>query len=513
MTKRAAIYVRVSSERQALRVSPEAQEADCRAYCAQHGYAIVDAYRDIEKYRIGSARSKGRLVEPSGTRADRPQLRRMLADANAGRLDVIVAWKEDRLYRGLRPMLDVLECIEANDLDVGLVKETFDRKMAPIKAAIAKMELEAKNDRTVMGISGRVASGRAWNSHAPYGYRSADGHYQIDECEAGWVRQIWSWYASGESVREIRRRLIAAGAPQSRQPGLDQWGLPRIRKLLRYETYVTGMQQFRIDGRTFEIPCPPIVDQFTAELVAKRRAQHRRYPAGHVKYDYLGLGLVYCAACGWKMHVVTRNRRGTPEGEYRCPKAFFGYPEHDCPKRVGWHKLDERLWEAVNAYLADDALFETAIADKIDALRREESDAEGRAARIESRLEALSMERQKVITAWRQGRMTDADYDLQLGGMTIEQKGLERELAEARLLTGNRAERLIEFANDYRHNIRAGLAGLLTKPGTPEEAGRQFEIKRRAVETLVTRVDVAADKSLRVTFALERQIGTLPAAT
>src|SRR5512138_3218674 len=108
--KRAAIYIRVSSEGQAkerakakdgepeAKTSPVAQERECREYCEQHGYIVVEpVYRDIKKYQVGK-----RLVEPSGTRADRPGLKQMLADARAGNFDVIVAWREDRLYRGYR---------------------------------------------------------------------------------------------------------------------------------------------------------------------------------------------------------------------------------------------------------------------------------------------------------------------------------------------------------------------------------------------------------------------------
>src|SRR5262245_29119821 len=134
--KRAAIYVRTSTERQAEGVSPEAQEADCRDYCEKHGYQVVEVFRDIEKYRVGK-----RLVEPSGSRADRPALRAMLAAAREDRFDVLVGWREDRLYRSYRPMLDVLDTIEEAGIDVELVKEFFDKRMAPVKAWAAKMEL------------------------------------------------------------------------------------------------------------------------------------------------------------------------------------------------------------------------------------------------------------------------------------------------------------------------------------------------------------------------------------
>lgn len=63
--KRAGIYIRVSSERQAEKVSPQMQEMECRSYCETRGYQVIGVYRDIERYRVGK-----KLIEPSGTRSD-----------------------------------------------------------------------------------------------------------------------------------------------------------------------------------------------------------------------------------------------------------------------------------------------------------------------------------------------------------------------------------------------------------------------------------------------------------
>jgi len=52
--------------------------------------------------------------------------------------DVIVAWREDRLYRGLRPMLAVLDLVERGCFTIDLVAETFDQRTAPIKASMRR---------------------------------------------------------------------------------------------------------------------------------------------------------------------------------------------------------------------------------------------------------------------------------------------------------------------------------------------------------------------------------------
>lgn len=121
MQRKAAIYIRTSSESQGEKASPTEQEADCQILAKEKELTVVHVYRDVEKYRV-----KKRLVEPSGSRTDRPELLVMLQDATRGEFDVILAWREDRLYRGLRSMLMVLEAIELYKITIILAKETFD---------------------------------------------------------------------------------------------------------------------------------------------------------------------------------------------------------------------------------------------------------------------------------------------------------------------------------------------------------------------------------------------------
>jgi len=71
----------------------------------------------------------------------------MLRDGARGEFDVILAWCEDRLYRGLRSMLMVLEAIELYKITIILAKETFDPKIAPVRAWAAQMELESMQER------------------------------------------------------------------------------------------------------------------------------------------------------------------------------------------------------------------------------------------------------------------------------------------------------------------------------------------------------------------------------
>ncbi len=168
-TKKAAIYVRVSRayKEDDERVTIAAQLADCETYCQERGYYVVARYIDKDKYR-----AKGVLVNPSGARKDRPAYLEMINAARLGEFDVIVAWKEDRLYRGMYAALPLSEVLDKrrNDLKVDLIKENFDRQMLGIKAAIAKLEIDSIRDRMIMGRKVRIERGEPAGGPIRYGY-------------------------------------------------------------------------------------------------------------------------------------------------------------------------------------------------------------------------------------------------------------------------------------------------------------------------------------------------------
>jgi len=153
MARRAVIYTRTSSETQGESSSPIVQETDCLRLAQEKELEVVRVYRDVEKYRVGY-----KLVEPSGSRSDRPGLLAMLKDAARDEFDVILAWREDRLYRGLRSMLIVLETIQDYKIQILLAKETFDPKISPVRAWAAQMELDGMKERIGDGCQGTTQS-------------------------------------------------------------------------------------------------------------------------------------------------------------------------------------------------------------------------------------------------------------------------------------------------------------------------------------------------------------------
>ena len=414
--KKAAIYARVSSERQAAgdRVSIEAQLADCKSLCNERGYFIVSCYVDREKYRV-----RGKLVQPSGQRKDRPQYQKMLKAAASGEFDVIVAWKEDRLYRGMYAAMPFSEVLDelGNKLIVDLVKETFDRKMLGIKAALGKLELDNIRERMLMGRKARLAKGEVpGGDQVKYGYKKVNKHLEINEDEAEIVNKIFKWYIAGKNNMQIRRKLNAMGT--SVRKG-KLWAKPTIETILTTEAYATGEIFTTLDGETFTIPCPPIISRQIWKKAQEVRRGNRSIPR-NLKEDFLCAGLVYCA-CGWKCQPrasASNRSRGYDRvnGYYVCQRRTIN-PESmppDCVNSTGSQKVDDYVWNFIRKVCREPARLKQAVVNKIATLETEQSDLEVEAERLQRQLDNLTTERQWIITQARKGAITEHDMEMQL---------------------------------------------------------------------------------------------------
>jgi len=144
--KRAVFYTRVSSVDQ----HPETQLCDLRPLATARGYEIVGEYTDTI----------------SGSKAKRPGLDQLLADARRGRFDVVLVWAFDRMARSVRHFLDVLD--ELNHLNIEFVsfRESVDtsgplgRAMVVIVGAIAELERNLIVERVKAGMRRARLKGR-----------------------------------------------------------------------------------------------------------------------------------------------------------------------------------------------------------------------------------------------------------------------------------------------------------------------------------------------------------------
>ena len=147
-TKRAALYVRVSTDAQTL----ENQIRELRQVAERRGWDVVEVYRDA-----GISGAKGR--------DGRAGLDTMLKDASRRRFDVIMAWAIDRLGRSLTDLLHIIQHLEACGVDLYLDQQSIDtttpmgRLVFQVTGAFAEFERTMIRQRIKAGLKRAVAQG------------------------------------------------------------------------------------------------------------------------------------------------------------------------------------------------------------------------------------------------------------------------------------------------------------------------------------------------------------------
>jgi DNA invertase Pin-like site-specific DNA recombinase len=149
MQKRAAIYVRVSTDKQTV----ENQLRELHQIAERRGWQVVEEYHDA-----GISGAKGR--------DQRPGLDEMLKDASKRRFDVVMAWAIDRLGRSLIDLLGTIQGLEASGVDLFLEQQAIDtttpagKLMFQVTGAFAEFERSMIRQRVKAGLRRAVEQGK-----------------------------------------------------------------------------------------------------------------------------------------------------------------------------------------------------------------------------------------------------------------------------------------------------------------------------------------------------------------
>ncbi|MCK8476922.1 recombinase family protein [Microbacterium aurugineum] len=194
---RAALYLRISTDREMDGLAIDRQRTDCLQIAATRGWQVTREYVDQSK----SATDKTKR---------RPGYDALVHDFETGQFDAIVCWDLDRLTRQPRQLEDWIDAAEERGLRLvtanGEADLTTDggRLFARVKAAVARSEVERKTARQSAAQAQRAAQGRAPKGMRPVGYTVA-GDIVPSEAEA--VRAIFAAFNSGSSLRAITAAL------------------------------------------------------------------------------------------------------------------------------------------------------------------------------------------------------------------------------------------------------------------------------------------------------------------
>ena len=331
-------------------VSIEQQLMDIRAFAKREGFTLVHEYADHA--RSGFKNTSARTAFQS-----------MIAAAESGTFDTILAWKVDRFGRNRED-----SAIYKGKLRRFGVKVLYAMEPIPEGSAGVLLEgmLEATAEWYSRQLSENVTRGMTDNAHRCLyngtriiGYvRGSDGRYALDPEGAAVVRHIFDRYTSGFSAARICAELNASGLTTSRGKRWQPESLLRVVSNERYTgVYIWG--DIRVPGGM-----PAIIEQSVfeeAQRMKKKTARHVEQGA----VDYLLTGKAFCGHCGAAMIGDSgTSKSGIRHYYYTCQarKARKGCEKKSLPK--------DYLESAVIDFVLDHVLTDPQINRVADAVMR-----------------------------------------------------------------------------------------------------------------------------------------------
>jgi site-specific DNA recombinase len=529
----AAIYARVSSERQRQEQTIQSQTAALRELAEQRGLLVPE---DLVFEDDGF----------SGASLQRPALERLRDRAFEGCFVVLLCHAPDRLARRYAYQVLLLEELARGGIEVVFAKEPErsgspeDELLRQFQGMIAEYERAQIAERCRRGKLHRARAGAvSVLSHAPYGYRyvkkseHADAFYEIDELEAPIVREIFRRYVEqGESIVQIARWLSKRGVPT--RTGKPRWSQSTVWAILRNPAYtgqaafgrrrVTGApakptrlsrQGGRHSGRSAyehvgpehwqRIPVPALIAAEQHALAQELLARNGRLSARNTRRVSLLQGILVCRECGHAYYrSSTRSRAGNVHHYYRCSGSdSFRRPEgRVCGNRpVRVDEIDELVWTQVLALLENPALIQAEIERRLETLRAEHP-ASHRRDRLQRDLTRAQNALRRLIDGYQEQLITLEELRTRTPELRKRETTLRAELdaLDTELQNAETYLKLTETLDAFRARLSATAENLPTE-------------QRQEIVRLVVREVLLGNDDITVRHSIPIPTGGQPAGS
>ncbi|MGN0107096.1 MAG: recombinase family protein [Hominilimicola sp.] len=313
-------------------------------YVTEKGWTLRDCYID-DGY--------------SGTNFDRPDFKRMIHDAEIGKIDCIITKDLSRLGRNyVEAGYYTEEYFIEHDIRFIAINDGIDtmhdnNDIAAFHHVMNEFYPKQVSKKVKQVKKKSAEQGKFMGSQAPYGYMKSpeDKHVLIiDEEAAVIVKRLFNEFANGDSARMIADKLNAEGINTPRfyhyekmgrtNPLTEEknvWGSATITQLLKNQVYIGNMVQGKRQVVSFktkkmrtvppenwivvENTHTPLIEMNLWERVQKRLSNPNK-KIRRTKIDTVGLfsGLVKCSDCGMPLAYMRRQLKDREKGVYRCSR-------------------------------------------------------------------------------------------------------------------------------------------------------------------------------------------------
>jgi site-specific DNA recombinase len=393
---RVGVYLRISKDDEGDGLGVARQEKECRALVKSRGWEVAEVYPENNR---------------SAYNGTRTEWSRMLADLDAGTVEGVVSWANDRLYRRVRDQLDLLErgkpVVTVRDGELDPSSEAGRMTMG-ILANVAEFESARKSSRHVSQHR-QIAEAGTWpGGRVPYGYRKDGKSLQVEESEAKQLREAAASVLDGATLRSVA----------------DSLGMyTRTAKRTLMNETIAGRRIY--NGQELKAAWDPILDVRTWRRVYDILDDPARGDKGP-RPKYLLSGIVVCGTCGL-------NLKGHPQ---RGSKAYSCLNK-DCERwaQLRASVLDEFVWDLAGHRTPKG----TEVQDPKDVPESRELDA------LDDRLGVLA-------ERFADGALSDEAYSRAVRAVEKKREALEAKVAKRAVRTMQVGRHRVPVYTDKRGN-------------------------------------------------------------
>lgn len=325
---RAAIYIRVSTDMQVEDgFSIEGQRTRLSSFAESQDWSIFDFYID-DGY--------------SAKDLNRPEMKRMLADMEDKRFDVILVYKLDRLTRSVADLHALLKTFDLYGVKFKSSTEIFETTTAmgrffiTLVGAMAEWERGTISERVRFGVEQMVAEGRRPGGVLPYGY-TQDGELVPEE--AAYIREIRDLYMSGLGYKSVAMTMNRAGKLRRASEWTDATvaytlenpyyaGIIRIGSKTPAGNYVNSKRDQRVKCVYGKGSHEAIFTE--SEYNELKAFMERKSSGGYSRIStYWFSGVLRCGRCGAAMFGRLTTKRTTTKGDVRTQYYICSNKHHN----------------------------------------------------------------------------------------------------------------------------------------------------------------------------------------
>lgn len=402
--KVAGIYIRVSTEDQAREgFSLGEQKEKLQDLCKYRGYKIFKIYED---------------AGISAKDTNRPEFQEMLEDMRNGNINVIVAYKLDRITRSTKDLENLiieiqkyncgLECA-VDDINTETANGKFFTRMLTV---LSQLEIERTSERTRFGMVGAIKEGHI-PGLIPLGFKRDNKKVIIDESTKDTVIKIFDLYIKGNSYQKIANIL-------NKQNEMNHhWRDNTIQGMLNNALYKGDYIQLKNSDNpiVYENVVPVIIPRDVWEDCQNQKGKNSRNFTRNV--PYLFLQKIKCPHCG-------RILAGKAPGGKKKFKYIY-YQCFDCGDYVREDLVEKQLVPWLVELMQYDSLITNQFASLLTNKLNNPTE------KLEKELESLNIKKERIKKAYVNGIIEMEEFDKELKDIDYKVNTISQKLKKEKL--------------------------------------------------------------------------------